>query len=313
MEWTRHDVSSWPVAHFEALGHHGGTWLLEQGPDRTWLHKATAIPESTGVEQGEDWSEVVSTAIGVELGIPCAETRLCVRDGRRGSLSRNVAESGQDLVVGTLWMEDVAPETEGGSGRPPGPEPEPMKREGHSLDRISRALESVAAPPTFAGPRATPAFDVFAGYLLLDALIANQDRHSENWAVLVPSTKGGVTLLAPSFDHASSLGFNLSDVQRANVIARGIGTWAKRGRATRFEHTSRPPTLVEHAARAISMCTQTGRDWWTMKLASADFTELFDTVESHDVDGMSDSAVTFARYLVDENLRRIRHASRELA
>ena len=28
--------------------------------------------------------------------------------------------------------------------------------------------------------------EVFAGYLLLDALIGNTDRHHENWAVMVP-------------------------------------------------------------------------------------------------------------------------------
>ena len=55
------------------------------------------------------------------------------------------------------------------------------------------------------------AWEVFVGYLVLDALIGNTDRHEENWAVIV-SESG--RYLAPTFDHASSLGFLLSDPQR---------------------------------------------------------------------------------------------------
>lgn len=34
-----------------------------------------------------------------------------------------------------------------------------------------------------------PAFDVFTGYLLLDAWIANTDRHPHNWGVLRTPSK----------------------------------------------------------------------------------------------------------------------------
>jgi hypothetical protein len=32
------------------------------------------------------------------------------------------------------------------------------------------------------------AYDVFCGYLVLDALVANSDRHDHNWAVFLPPT-----------------------------------------------------------------------------------------------------------------------------
>jgi hypothetical protein len=53
---------------------------------------------------------------------------------------------------------------------------------------------------------------VFASYLVLDALIGNTDRHHMNWGVL--DDPGSPRVLAPTFDHASSLGFLLSDEQR---------------------------------------------------------------------------------------------------
>lgn len=47
---------------------------------------------------------------------------------------------------------------------------------------------------------------------MFDAWISNQDRHNENWAMIID--KYGNKSLAPSFDHAASLGRNESDVKR---------------------------------------------------------------------------------------------------
>ena len=46
---------------------------------------------------------------------------------------------------------------------------------------IMRALTGCQTPPD-CGVLTAP--EVFAGYLVLDAWVANQDRHDQNWAVL---------------------------------------------------------------------------------------------------------------------------------
>jgi hypothetical protein len=62
----------------------------------------------------------------------------------------------------------------------------------HTLDRVVAAIthhavglpdipESMLPLP----PGVDDALGLFAGYLLLDALIGNTDRHHENWAVVV--------------------------------------------------------------------------------------------------------------------------------
>lgn len=57
--------------------------------------------------------------------------------------------------------------------------------------------------------------EAFLGYLLIDAWIGNTDRHDNNWGVLERSTSEGPDrLLAPTFDHASSLGRELNDEER---------------------------------------------------------------------------------------------------
>jgi hypothetical protein len=89
----------------------------------------------------------------------------------------------------------------------------------HTLDRVFAILGRafIRLPPgTPDTPELRTAPDLFTGYLLLDALIGNTDRHHENWAVLQrPSVDSErVAVLCPSFDHASSLGHNIRDSER---------------------------------------------------------------------------------------------------
>ncbi len=48
---------------------------------------------------------------------------------------------------------------------------------------------------------------------MLDALISNQDRHHENWAILL-NLETKEQFLCPSYDHASSLGCTERDEKR---------------------------------------------------------------------------------------------------
>jgi len=50
---------------------------------------------------------------------------------------------------------------------------------------------------------------------LFDAWIANQDRHHENWGII---THKQCIHLAPTFDHAASLGQNELDKKRKELL-----------------------------------------------------------------------------------------------
>ena len=277
-----------------------------------WLHKETVIPDN-GVEQGEDWSEVVSTQVAAQLGVPCATTRLCSRADRRGSLSLSIVPEGHDLWEGTVVMQnaglkDYFPHAEGLPGTDPSRPT--VKRPGHSLVNIRTVLSEVVAPPEFSGPPDSSGFDVFAGYMILDALIANRDRHEQNWAVLAPQLNSTSESLAPSYDHASSLGYNLTDPKRCAKLERtgGLQGWAEKGTAYRFEHEGKPPTLVEHASNAVALCSAQGAEWWRTQLDRLDISLVLETLQNGDVPGMSEVAARFACDLLELNLRRLRDA-----
>lgn len=111
LTWDQIDVSSWAVAEVEQEGSTPVQWLLEPGtpslkdpdPPRRWLHKDTVIPANR-VEQGEDWAEVVATQVAIALEVPCAATMMCLRRGRRGTLSLNVAPKGNSLWRGRFFF-----------------------------------------------------------------------------------------------------------------------------------------------------------------------------------------------------------------
>ncbi|MDZ4252077.1 MAG: HipA domain-containing protein [Sulfuritalea sp.] len=98
-----------------------------------------------------------------------------------------------------------------------------------------------------------------ADYLVLDALIGNTDRHHENWGVLRKRTeRGWQGMLAPTFDHASSLGRELVDDSagkcRRRLLAEGrLANYAERAPGAIFwqatdKHGISPLELVRRAA-----------------------------------------------------------------
>lgn len=241
---------------------------------RRWLHKRVRT-HATHVD-GEDWAEVATTAVADRLTVPAARTRLSSRRGVNGSISLQVNNpETHDFIEGTLLLLDVLnidvqkSRKSGGST---------FVRTGHSLENIKAALNGVRPPSTFVGPADFSAFDVFAGYICLDALVANRDRHEQNWAVLEPRLTGGDLELAPSFDHGSALGYNLTSEQRQRLLADTdrLMRWVERGTAYRLEHRKPPGplTLLEAAVTALRLATPAARTHWSEAVASFDVADF---------------------------------------
>ncbi|WP_437782569.1 hypothetical protein [Sorangium sp. So ce1097] len=71
------------------------------------------------------------------------------------------------------------------------------------LDALGQRF--IRAPEGTASADLVTAADWFRGYLMLDALVGNTDRHHENRAVLVRTGQAERhAALAPSHDHASN-------------------------------------------------------------------------------------------------------------
>lgn len=286
------DVSDWSLEDSESVGGEEKEWI--RAPDGgLWLFKPRT--ERDGRVQGEDWAEKISTEVARALGIPAARVDLAERGGRSGTVSLSLRRDGWELQHGSVLLAGIVP----------GHEPKSKDRRGHTVENIERVLRGYGPPVGFDARVGMNAFEVFAGYLVFDALVANQDRHEENWAVLRPLPGDEPATLAGSYDHGSSLGFNLRDERRALVLGRGgVLAWAERGTAQRFERVSDGQlSLVGLARRALARCSSAGQDYWLRAVACCDASTWRTIVER--VPNLSDPARTFVLALLETNQGRL--------
>lgn len=178
--------------------------------------------------------------------------------------------------------------------------PRARERLGHNLDNIHRVLAPL--PAANIGGRGLTAFDQFCGYLVLDALVANRDRHEENWGVL--RDPSGRLSLAPSFDHGNSLAFNVTDDYRRRQLERDptLTSWCRHGCADRFE-AGREITLVDFAHQALRRATPESTDLWLDRLGNITSQDWADAIDP--IPEMSGVCRTFCLQLLSTNQRRL--------
>ncbi|MCW5966738.1 MAG: hypothetical protein KIT83_22050, partial [Bryobacterales bacterium] len=125
---------------------------------------------------------------------------------------------------------------------------------GHIRANIFYVLERTFPTRQFT----TFAKERIAHYLVLDALIGNTDRHHENWGILRHRTSDGWRgRVAPTFDHASSLGRELIDEgterSRMRLLADGrVADYAEKAHGAVYWDSSarRAPSPLELVRRA---------------------------------------------------------------
>jgi hypothetical protein len=208
------DVSSATRDLIEPMGTKRKFWFSDADGAR-WLFKYSR-PQT-----GEHWAEKIAAEIGVRLGIPIARVELGMCDGALGACSQSFLPAESALVHGNELLQEVDQTY---------PVTQLRGVSKHTVEAVFGQLLTV--DPPIGSPATLSAADCFVGYLLLDALIGNGDRHHENWAVIHDTSS---RRLAPSYDHASSLGRELLDEARAARLdgsdqSRTVDRYA--GRAT---------------------------------------------------------------------------------
>lgn len=203
-----------PVEREEPLGTKRKFWFRRQGVDR-WLFKFCR-PGT-----GEDWAERISADLAARLSMPHAEVELATFAGESGVVVRDFTLGGsQALVHGNELLSELDPTYSRSDF---------FRVRKHTVESIVRALGELWYTPDESLPgEVDDPVGMFTGYLMLDALIGNTDRHHENWGVLVIAELkdgGRLGVVAPTYDHASSLGRELSDEARRRKYALPNGEY----------------------------------------------------------------------------------------
>jgi hypothetical protein len=232
------EVQPEEVLDDESLGTKPKFWFIRD--EQRWLFKEAR--ENTG----EDWSEKLAAEIAARLGIPAAAVELASFQGKAGSASLSFLHHdrhtlnlihGNEILAGQVF--------------------------GYDKDKRQRQSDHTLKNIEFAIGRLFPAAEDrqtvlarLAAYLVLDGLIGNVDRHHENWGLLARFTERGWEIeVAPTFDHASSLGRELRDERRRTILEnRNIERYVRKGTGGIYlgsedPHGANPLRLVEFGAR----------------------------------------------------------------
>ena len=129
---------------------------------------------------GENWSEKIAAEVAGVLGIPHAEVDLAICEGHPGTLTLAITDGQLTLTHGNELLQERRPEY---------PARIAYGASEHTVTCVLDALRQgfIHPPEGTTSTALITAVDWFLGYLMLDALIGNTDRHHENWAVLVRS------------------------------------------------------------------------------------------------------------------------------
>lgn len=262
---------------------------------------------------GEDWAEKIACELAELLGLPHVVYELAEENGTRtpGVICETFTPSPRTLVLGNELLLTWDPAYPGAEGRR-------YKVREHTIDAVAQVVGQLEPPlPEYATnlpAGVSTALDVFVGYLLLDAWIANQDRHHENW--------GAVRLedrlhLAPTFDHGASLARNLTDKERHERLTtrdanRKIPAFVEKARSAFYsEPTDRKPMTTFEAWQAMACRASGASAAWLAKLQTIGQAAVAHVVAEVPPHRMSGICREFTVELLMENQRRLVAGARQ--
>jgi hypothetical protein len=265
-------------------GQHAGIWLFKIGRLNTL----------------EDVTEVLAAHLASMIDLPCAKYLLANRHGVRGVASKLLGSETQGPKLGNELLFETLPISYSRN--------RVRKNTAHTLSAIRSALKGVGVPANLGllVPSGFGGFECFLGYLMFDAWIANQDRHHENWGVLI--RQNGIEL-SPSFDHAAALASSLTDAERQDRLRtkdKGyrVSAFAAKARSAIYEDIPQGSlkTLGTHQVfRLASVEAKSASLFWLDKLRKVNLAQFEQELAACASNLLSQTAREFTVELLNAN------------
>lgn len=279
--------------------------------EKFWFHHeelGLCLYKKARQNTGEDWSEKIAAELCQIIQLPHAEYELASFNNEKGIVSKSFLPENSSLVTGNEILAQIFSDY-----------PENISDlSQHTLNNVFRVFtnNSVDLPLNWTPLEGIKtAIDTFIGYLLLDAWIGNSDRHHENWAFI---DCAGKSYLAPTYDHASSLGRNESDekrTKRLNTNDQGfsVKAYANKCKSCLYANVGdKKPLKTLDAFFEAAKLYPTAANIWLERLARVsinDTLELFERIPDYLI---SSTAIEFAQKILEINQRKLLEFRNEL-
>ena len=286
----------------EYLGTKRKFWFSMEG--KRYLFKA----EERGT--GEDWAEKIVCELARELGMPHVEYNLAHEfrgdvPVQPGVICPSFASRPLALEMGNqlLMQRDSAY---------PGEEQVKYGVREYTVQAAADVVGELLLPDALwmknIPDGIESALDVFAGYLMLDAWIANQDRHHQNWGAIRDAAQ---LRLAPTYDHGSALARNLQDKEREDRLKtkdknRSVETFAVKARSGFYRTPDDKKTIPAiEVFKEFSYLAPNGAGIWKTRLSMIQMDTIKGILDNIPPSRMSPIAKEFTLKLLSVNQQRI--------
>jgi HipA-like protein len=300
-----YDVTGATTDRPETLGTKEKFWLMPSpGMELTiiaWLFKI-GRPNT-----GENWAEKACCEILRHLKMPCATYEFAKHKQDQGVISQQFVSANTQFVPANMLLESVVRGYDGTLT---------FRQRKYQVSTPFNLIKARSIiPPLKAEERYSnlSAAEMFVGYLLFDVLVGNTDRHAENWGVIVDYSdryNPGYSL-SPTFDHASSLGRELSDDARRRRLTtpdvRGtVAAYCDKARSAFYGPKSTKTMLQSEVIEELIRLEPKALSFWARTFSDVPSEVYRDIFHRIDPGLISQDAIEFSLAMLAYNSKMIR-------
>ncbi len=253
-----------------------------------------------GKHKSENWAEIVAYHLAKLLNIPCAEyTSGTFQTNNGNKVDGVISESfinkrqGDRLINANELLAKLVKNYD------------PSKTYQQRSYTFFGSMALIKLMSNELASKKYQPIQQFIGYLVFDVWIGNQDRHHENWGFVATTTK---FYLAPSFDHASSMGCRVGKNEKqkrlnTNDIGYSVEAFAKKARTAMYNDNK----ILKTYQLAILCCKHYPEEYkfWVEKINTVSVQDITECFAKLPKDWMNDMDKKFTVQLLQANKKEL--------
>lgn len=222
-----YDISEWEEHLYYGTGGTRDKVVVENSDDGCLYYFKTSLKKRVLDYVYEFWSEIIASEIGKSIGVDILHYDVAWNKDRLGCLSKSMIAPQEELQEGYRWLTGFYQEYDVND------------KDSYSFQIIERLLKSRFPNEWFVRNMIET--------IVFDSIIGNEDRHQENWGIIVSTrlaerdhvfvrNRSAVEteyVFAPIYDSGSSMGRELSDSKVAQMLKDNVQleAYVNRGRS----------------------------------------------------------------------------------